>query len=214
MTDTTKYQGQRRQLVKLLEEKGIRDKGVLAAMGSVPRQCFMDRGLEQYSYVDKAYPIVANQTISQPYTVAFQTQLLELQKGDHILEIGTGSGYQTAVLLAYEGVKVYTIERQQELFKKTALLFKKLKLRPKKFIFGDGYKGYPDKAPYNAIIVTAGAPKPPVALLEQLAIGGRLVIPLGEKEQVMTRYIRKSEKEFDRQSFGSFRFVPLLKDKS
>lgn len=213
MTDTTKYQGQRRQLVKLLEEKGIRDKGVLAAIGSVPRQCFMDRGLEQYSYVDKAYPIAANQTISQPYTVAFQTQLLELQKGDRVLEIGTGSGYQTAVLLAFEGVKVYTIERQLELFKKTALLFKKLRLNPKKVIFGDGYLGYPEQALFDAIIVTAGAPEVPKPLLEQLAIGGRLVIPMGKKEQTMTRYVRKGEKDFDRKSFGSFRFVPLLKDK-
>ena len=139
MTDTTKHQGQRRQLIKLLEKKGIQDKGVLAAMGSVPRHWFMDPGLEGYAYQDRAYPIAADQTISQPYTVAFQTQLLELQKGDSVLEIGTGSGYQTAVLLAFEGVKVYTIERQQELFKKTALLFKKIKLRPKKVIFGDGY---------------------------------------------------------------------------
>ena len=214
MTDTTKYQGQRRQLVKLLEEKGIGDKEVLAAMGSVPRQCFMDRGLEQYSYVDKAYPIAANQTISQPYAVAFQTQLLELQKGDSVLEIGTGSGYQTAVLLAFEGVKVYTIERQLELFKKAALLFKKLKLRPKKVIFGDGYKGYPEKAPFDAIIVTAGASEVPKPLLEQLAIGGRLVIPVGDKDQMMIRYTRISDKEFDRRTFGNFRFVPLLKDKN
>ena len=114
MIDSTKYQGQRRRLVKLLKEKGIQDKGVLDAMGRVPRHCFMDPGLEGYSYVDKAYPIAANQTISQPYTVAFQTQLMELKKGDCVLEIGTGSGYQTAVLLAIEGIKVYTIERQLE----------------------------------------------------------------------------------------------------
>lgn len=214
MTDTTKHQGQRRQLIKLLEKKGIQDKGVLAAMGSVPRHWFMDPGLEGYAYQDRAYPIAADQTISQPYTVAFQTQLLELQKGDSVLEIGTGSGYQTAVLLAFEGVKVYTIERQQELFKKTALLFKKLKLRPKKVIFGDGYKGYPEKAPFDTIIVTAGAPEVPKALLEQLVVGGRLVIPLGNKEQIMTRYTRISVKEFDRRTFGNFRFVPLLKDKS
>ena len=214
MNDTTKHQGQRRQLIKLLEKKGIQDKGVLAAMGSVPRHWFMDPGLEGYAYQDRAYPIAADQTISQPYTVAFQTQLLELQKGDSVLEIGTGSGYQTAVLLAFEGVKVYTIERQQELFKKTALLFKKIKLRPKKVIFGDGYKGYPEKAPFDTIIVTAGAPEVPKALLEQLVVGGRLVIPLGNKEQIMTRYTRISDKEFDRRTFGNFRFVPLLKDKS
>ncbi len=212
MIDSTKHKGQRRQLVKLLEGKGVEDKGVLNAVGSVPRHLFMDSGLEEYSYVDKAYPIAANQTISQPYTVAFQTQLLELQKGDRVLEIGTGSGYQTAILLALKGLKVYTIERQQELYKTTALLFKKLNLNPKKVIFGDGYLGFPDEAPFDAIIVTAGAPQVPKPLLEQLAIGGRLVIPVGEKDQVMTRYIRKGEKTFDRQTFGNFRFVPLLKD--
>ena len=214
MNDKTKYQGQRRRLVELLEEKGIQDKGVLRAMGRVPRHCFMDPGLEDYSYVDKAYPIAANQTISQPYTVAFQTQLMELQKGNCVLEIGTGSGYQTAVLLALEDIKVYTIERQLELFKKTDLLFKKLRLNPKKVIFGDGYNGFPEKAPFDAIIVTAGAPQVPKPLLEQLAIGGRLVIPVGDKDQIMTRYVRKGEKAFDRQSFGSFKFVPLLKDRN
>lgn len=214
MIDSTKHQGQRRQLVQLLEEKGIDDAQVLSAMGSVPRHFFMDSGLQAYAYADNAYPISADQTISQPYTVAFQTQLLALKKGDKVLEIGTGSGYQTAVLMAYEGVKVFSIERQQELFKKTGLLLKKLQLRPKKLIFGDGYKGWTTEAPYNAIIVTAGAPEVPKALLEQLAIGGRLVIPVGEKDQVMTRYIRTGEKTFDRKTYGVFRFVPLLKDRN
>ena len=214
MIDSTKHQGQRRQLVQLLEEKGIDDAQVLAAMGSVPRHFFMDSGLQAYAYADKAYPISADKTISQPYTVAFQTQLLALKKGDKVLEIGTGSGYQTAVLMAYEGVKVFSIERQQELFKKTGLLLKKLQLRPKKLIFGDGYKGWTTEAPFNAIIVTAGAPEVPKALLEQLAIGGRLVIPVGEKDQVMTRYIRTGEKTFDRKTYGVFRFVPLLKDRN
>lgn len=214
MTDTTKHQGQRRQLVKLLEEKGIEDKRVLTAVGDVPRHLFMDKGLEAYAYVDKAYPIAAEQTISQPYTVAFQTQLMELKKGDSVLEIGTGSGYQTAVLMTFDGIKVYTIERQQELFKKTALLFKKLRLTPKKVIFGDGYKGLPEKAPFDAIIVTAGAPQVPKPLLEQLAIGGKLVIPLGSKDQIMTRYVRTGEKAFDKKTFGSFKFVPLLKDRN
>ena len=214
MIDSTKHQGQRRQLVQLLEEKGIDDAQVLAAMGSVPRHFFMDSGLQAYAYADKAYPISADQTISQPYTVAFQTQLLALKKGDKVLEIGTGSGYQTAVLMAYEGVKVFSIERQQELFKKTGLLLKKLQLRPKKLIFGDGYKGWTTEAPFNAIIVTAGAPEVPKALLEQLAIGGRLVIPVGEKDQVMTRYIRTGKKTFDRKTYGVFRFVPLLKDRN
>lgn len=214
MTDTTKHQGQRRQLVKLLEEKGIEDKRVLTAVGDVPRHLFMDKGLEAYAYVDKAYPIAAKQTISQPYTVAFQTQLMELKKGDSVLEIGTGSGYQTAVLMTFDGIKVYTIERQQELFKKTALLFKKLRLTPKKVIFGDGYKGLPEKAPFDAIIVTAGAPQVPKPLLEQLAIGGKLVIPVGSKDQIMTRYVRTGEKAFDKKTFGSFKFVPLLKDRN
>ncbi|MDG1292041.1 MAG: protein-L-isoaspartate(D-aspartate) O-methyltransferase [Flavobacteriaceae bacterium] len=214
MTDTTKHQGQRRQLVKLLEEKGIEDKRVLTAVGDVPRHLFMDKGLEAYAYVDKAYPIAAEQTISQPYTVAFQTQLMELKKGDSVLEIGTGSGYQTAVLMTFDGIKLYTIERQQELFKKTALLFKKLRLTPKKVIFGDGYKGLPEKAPFDAIIVTAGAPQVPKPLLEQLAIGGKLVIPVGSKDQIMTRYVRTGEKAFDKKTFGSFKFVPLLKDRN
>jgi protein-L-isoaspartate(D-aspartate) O-methyltransferase len=214
MKDTPKHQGQRRQLVKLLMDKGIADAQVLAALDAIPRHWYMDQGLEAYAYVDKAYPIAADQTISQPYTVAFQTQLLELQKGDKVLEIGTGSGYQTAVLLAHEGVSIYTIERQQQLFKKTALLFKKIGLRPKKVIFGDGYQGLPEQAPFDAIIVTAGAVQVPKPLLEQLAIGGRLVIPVGEKDQIMTRYVRTSEKSFDRQTFGNFRFVPLLKDKN
>ncbi len=214
MTDTTKHQGQRRQLVKLLEEKGIEDKRVLTAVGDVRRHLFMDKGLEAYAYVDKAYPIAAEQTISQPYTVAFQTQLMELKKGDSVLEIGTGSGYQTAVLMTFDGIKVYTIERQQELFKKTALLFKKLRLTPKKVIFGDGYKGLPEKAPFDAIIVTAGAPQVPKPLLEQLAIGGKLVIPVGSKDQIMTRYVRTGEKAFDKKTFGSFKFVPLLKDRN
>jgi protein-L-isoaspartate(D-aspartate) O-methyltransferase len=207
MTDTTKHQGQRRQLIKLLEEKGIEDKRVLTAVGDVPRHLFMDKGLEAYAYVDKAYPIAAKQTISQPYTVAFQTQLMELKKGDSVLEIGTGSGYQTAVLMTFDGIKVYTIERQQE-------LFKKLRLTPKKVIFGDGYKGLPEKAPFDAIIVTAGAPQVPKPLLEQLAIGGKLVIPVGSKDQIMTRYVRTGEKAFDKKTFGSFKFVPLLKDRN
>ena len=214
MTDSTKHKGQRRQLLVQLKNKGIIDNRVLAAIEKVPRHFFMDLGLEDFAYVDKAYPIGADQTISQPYTVAFQTQLLKLEKGDHVLEIGTGSGYQTAVLMAFGDIKIYTIERQNELFKKTSLLFKKLSLRPKKFIFGEGYKGIKESGPFQAILVTAGAPKVPKALLSQLAIGGRLVIPIGEKEQTMTRYLRKGEKDFDRQSFGKFRFVPMLKDRN
>ena len=212
--DSTKHQGQRRQLLIQLKNKGIRDSRVLAAMQKVPRHFFMDTGLEDFAYVDKAYPIAANQTISQPYTVAFQTQLLKLKKGDKVLEIGTGSGYQTAILLAFEDMKIYTIERQHELFKKTSLLFKKLNLRPKKTVFGDGYKGLKEFGPFQAILVTAGAPTVPKTLLSQLAIGGRLVIPIGEREQTMTRYIRIGEKDFDCQSFGEFKFVPMLKNRN
>jgi len=213
MIDTTKHQGQRRQLIGQLKIAGIKVESVLNAIETLPRHWFMETGLEAYAYIDKAYPIAAEQTISQPYTVAFQTELLTLNPGDKVLEIGTGSGYQTAVLLQYD-ITVYTIERQHELFKKTSLLFNKLKLRPKKVIFGDGYKGYPAAAPYDGIIVTAGAPTVPKSLLEQLSIGGRLVIPVGKKEQIMTRFIRKSEKEFDKETFGNFRFVPLLENKN
>ena len=213
MIDTTKHQGQRRQLIGQLKVAGIKDQSVLNAIATLPRHWFMETGLEAYAYIDKAYPIAAEQTISQPYTVAFQTELLTLNPGDKVLEIGTGSGYQTAVLLQYD-IKVYTLERQHELFKKTSLLFNKLKLRPKKVIFGDGYKGYPAAAPYDGIIVTAGSPTVPKPLLEQLSIGGRLVIPVGKKEQIMTRFIRKSEKEFDKETFGNFRFVPLLENKN
>ena len=173
----------------------------------------MDSSFEDHAYQDKAFPIAAEQTISQPFTVAFQTELLELNPEDKILEIGTGSGYQTAVLLRLKA-KVFTIERQLELFKKTSIFFKKMGYRPKKFIFGDGYKGLPDEAPFEGIVVTAGAPEIPRALLSQLKIGGKLVIPVGLDDQIMTRIIRKSEKEFERQEFGSFRFVPLLEDKN
>ena len=213
MIDTTKHQGQRRQLIGQLKVAGIKDQSVLNAIETLPRHWFMETGLEAYAYIDKAYPIAAEQSISQPYTVAFQTELLAINPGDKVLEIGTGSGYQTAVLLEYD-ITVYTLERQHELFKKTSLLFNKLKLRPKKVIFGDGYKGYSTAAPYDGIIVTAGAPIVPKPLLNQLSIGGRLVIPIGKKEQIMTRFIRKSEKEFDKEIFGSFRFVPLLKKKN
>ena len=193
MTDSTKHKGQRRQLLIQLKDKGINDNRVLAAMEKVPRHLFMDSGLEDFAYVDKAYPIGADQTISQPYTVGFQTQLLELEKGDKVLEIGTGSGYQTAVLLAFGNLKIYTIERQNELFKKSSILFKKLNLHPKKVIFGDGHKGLKESGPFQAILVTAGAPSVPKELLSQLTIGGRLVIPVGDEEQIMTCLLYTSD---------------------
>lgn len=203
----------RNKLVELLTAKGIRDKKVLDALRTVPRHLFMDSSFEGHAYQDKAFPIAANQTISQPYTVAFQTELLKVAPGHKILEIGTGSGYQTAVLLQLKA-KVYTIERQLELFKKTNLFFNKMGYRPKKFVFGDGYKGLPEEAPFDGILVTAGAPLIPKALLSQLKIGGRLVIPVGEEEQVMTLVTRKTDKEFVKEELGSFRFVPLLEDKN
>lgn len=213
MKDTLKHRGMRNKLAELLEAKGITDKKVLEAIKTIPRHLFLDSGFEDHAYQDKAFPIGADQTISQPYTVAFQTELLQVKPNDKVLEIGTGSGYQTAVLLDLKA-KVYTIERQQELFKKTKLFFTKMGYRPKKMIFGDGYKGLPEEAPFDSIIVTAGAPEVPKPLMSQLKVGGRLVIPVGVDEQVMTLFVRKSEKEFQKQELGAFRFVPLLEDKN
>ncbi|WP_162128186.1 protein-L-isoaspartate(D-aspartate) O-methyltransferase [Flavobacterium phycosphaerae] len=213
MKDTSKHQGLRNQLAKQLEEKGITDKNVLEAIRKIPRHLFLNSSFEDFAYQDKAFPIAANQTISQPYTVAFQTQLLQVKKEDKILEIGTGSGYQTAVLCLL-GAKVYSVERQNELFKITSSLLPKLGIRPKHLSFGDGYKGLPNYAPFDSIIVTAGAPIIPKALMAQLKIGGRLVIPVGENEQVMTMLIRKNETQFEKHEFGDFRFVPLLEDKN
>ncbi len=203
----------RNQLAEILVDKGITDRKILEAIKTIPRHLFLDSSFEDHAYQDKAFPIGADQTISQPYTVAFQSELLEVKPNDKILEIGTGSGYQTAVLLHLKA-KVYTIERQSELFKKTKLFFSKMGYRPKKYIFGDGYKGLPQEAPFDAIIVTAGAPYVPNSLLSQLKIGGKLVIPVGEGEQIMTLFIRTSEKEFEKKELGSFRFVPLLQDRN
>jgi protein-L-isoaspartate(D-aspartate) O-methyltransferase len=213
LKDTNKHQGLRNQLVKQLQDKGITDEKVLDAIGKIPRHLFMESSFENFAYQDKAFPIGAGQTISQPYTVAFQSQLLEVKKEAKILEIGTGSGYQTAVLCKM-GAKVYSIERQNELFKTTSLLLPKLGIRPKHLSFGDGYKGLPQYAPFDGIIVTAGAPIIPQALMAQLKIGGRLVIPVGKNEQVMTLLIRKNETQFEKHEYGDFRFVPLLEDKN
>ncbi|OAD92812.1 protein-L-isoaspartate O-methyltransferase [Aequorivita soesokkakensis] len=213
MKDTFTHQGMRKKLVETLIKKGIADKNVLQAIGKIPRHLFMDSGFVGHAYVDKAFPIAADQTISQPYTVARQTELLEVKKGDKILEIGTGSGYQAAVLLEI-GATLFTIERQNELFKKTKLFLPKLGYKPKRMVFGDGYIGLESEAPFDGIIVTAGAPFVPNPLLAQLKVGGKLVIPVGENIQVMTVFSRKSDTEFEKEEYGEFRFVPLLEDKN
>lgn len=213
MRDTIKHKGLRKRLVEILIKKGIKDKGVLKAIQKIPRHLFMDSSFEDFAYQDKAFPIGANQTISQPFTVAFQSELLQVKPKSKIMEIGTGSGYQTAVLLEL-GAKVYSIERQKELYRKTTMFLPKLGYKAKQLIFGDGYIGLDEKAPFDGIIVTAGAPYLPKPLLSQLKIGGRLVIPVGDEKQIMTLIIRKSVKEFEKHEFGDFRFVPMLKEKN
>ena len=212
MKDTSKHQGLRNQLASILKKKGITNEKVLTAIKLIPRHLFIDSSFSDHAYQDKAFPIAAEQTISQPYTVAFQSQTLAVNRGDVVLEIGTGSGYQTAVLIEL-GAEVYTIERQHELFKKTSLFLPKLGYKPKKFIFGDGYKGFKEKAPYDKIIVTAGAPFVPKPLLAQLKVGGMLLIPVGDKKQIMTMFYRKTLKEFEKKELGDFAFVPMLQKK-
>ncbi|MDC0902747.1 MAG: protein-L-isoaspartate(D-aspartate) O-methyltransferase [Flavobacteriaceae bacterium] len=213
MKDTFRHKGLRQQLVNTLVDKGIKNQAVLGAIGSIPRHLFIDSSFLDHAYQDKAFPIGANQTISQPYTVAFQSELLEVKSGDKILEIGTGSGYQTAVLCVL-GAHVYSIERQLELFKKTSQFLPKIGYVAKRLIFGDGYKGLKEEAPFDSIIVTAGAPFVPKPLLAQLKVGGRLVIPVGDEDQIMTLYIRKGPKEFEKHELGNFKFVPLLENKN
>ena len=211
--DTNRHKGLRNQLVSTIKQKGIKDKMVLDAISKVPRHLFMDSGFIEFAYQDKPFPIGADQTISQPYTVAFQTELLQVEPGDKILEIGTGSGYQTAVLIELKAV-VYSIERQKELYSKVKNFLPKVGYVPKKIVFGDGYQGLKEEAPFDGIIVTAGAPYVPKALLGQLKIGGRLVIPVGDEVQVMTQYTRVADKKFEKLEFGDFRFVPMLKEKN
>jgi protein-L-isoaspartate(D-aspartate) O-methyltransferase len=213
LKDSYRHQGKRKQLVEKLKTKGINSDAVLNAINQIPRHLFMDSSFEDFAYKDKAFPIAEGQTISQPFTVAFQSQLLEVKKGDKVLEIGTGSGFQTAVLCEL-GAQVYSIERQRKLYKSTKSFLEKLGYRPKYLNFGDGYKGLPDYAPFDKVIVTAGAPYVPKPLMAQLKIGGRLVIPVGEDPQIMTLFVRTDNNKFDKHTYGEFRFVPLLEDKT
>jgi protein-L-isoaspartate(D-aspartate) O-methyltransferase len=206
--DNYRQRGLRNKLVKKLKEKGIKDEGVLAAIGKVPRHLFFDKALLDHAYQDKAFPIGEGQTISQPYTVAFQTQKLEIKKGDKVLEIGTGSGYQACILLEM-GAKVYTIEYNRTLFERTRHFLPEIGYKPF-FFFGDGSKGIPAKAPYDKIIVTAGAPVIPPALTDQLAEGGILIIPVGDRERQAMVKICKKDGKLEKEEFDNFAFVPLL----
>lgn len=199
----------RRQLVASLRKKGIQDEGILSAMEDLPRHLFLDKAFEEWAYEDKAFPIGNDQTISQPYTVAYMTELLQVKKRQKVLEIGTGSGYQAA-LLAMLGARVYTIERQQHLYTQARKKLDELGFGQIRTYWRDGYKGLPELAPFDRILVTAGAPRIPEALLEQLAISGIMVIPVGVKGQRMYRIIRRSETEYDEEVHGYFRFVPFL----
>jgi protein-L-isoaspartate(D-aspartate) O-methyltransferase len=211
--DKYREQGARKKLVALLRERGISDERVLIAIGKVPRHFFFDETFWNQAYKDIAFPIGDGQTISQPYTVAYQTELLHIQKGDKVLEIGTGSGYQTCVLLEL-GAKVFTIERQENLFRRTIQVLPKMGYHPQ-FFLGDGSKGIAEQAPYDKIIVTAGAPLVPEILLKQLKVGGILVIPVGDaNEQKMVTVLRVSETEFEKIVLDTFRFVPLLGDQA
>ena len=210
LNDTLRHKGMRNKLVEGLKLKGIRNPRILEAINKIPRHLFMESTFINFAYKDQAFPIGAGQTISQPYTVAFQTQLLQIEKNDKVLEVGTGSGYQAAVLLEL-GAKVFTIERQKELYIKVQNFLPEIGYNPAIF-FGDGYKGLPNFAPFHKILVTAGATSVPEELKNQLKIGGRLVIPVGNsKRQEMIVITRVSENEFKTEKHGAFIFVPLLK---
>lgn len=211
--DTFRHKGLRKKLVESIRQKGIKDEKVLRAVEAVPRHLFFDSGFLEFAYEDKAFPIGAGQTISQPYTVAFQTELLHIKKGDKVLEVGTGSGYQASILYQM-GAKVFSIERQRVLFSKAKEYLPRMGFAVKVF-FGDGYNGLPAFAPFDKIIVTAGAPYIPEALTGQLKPGGIMVIPVDEGEtQLMTTVEKNADGSLKVSYHGRFRFVPLLGDKS
>lgn len=213
MIDAYKHQGLRRQLVALLKAKGIADEVVLEAIGKVPRHYFMDGQFDHFAYKDMAFKIGAGQTISQPYTVAVQTILLQVTKGMKVLEIGTGSGYQASILMEL-GVKLFSIERQRSLFDTSKKILGEMSYKPKLF-FGDGFAGLPAFAPFDRIIVTCGAPGIPQKLVEQLKPGGRMVIPVGEGDtQIMKLVIKNEDGTYTEEEHGQFKFVPMLKDKA
>ncbi|MBT6650917.1 MAG: protein-L-isoaspartate(D-aspartate) O-methyltransferase [Flavobacteriales bacterium] len=213
MKDSFRHQGLRKQLVQHLASKGIKNIDVLSAINSIPRHQFLDTAFVNFAYQDKAFPIGSGQTISQPYTVAFQSQLLDLNPYDKVLEVGTGSGYQAAVLTLLDA-DVYTIERQRDLFNKTKIFLPKLGYNCR-FVYGDGYKGLPKFAPFDKIIITCGAPCIPEDLVAQLKVGGRMVAPIGEGDiQVMHLIEKLSETETRITTHGEFSFVPMLNDKN
>ena len=214
MEDTYLNKGKRRILVEYLREKvGIRDEQVLSAINSVPRHFFLESIFEDFAYEDRAFTIASGQTISHPSTVAEQTELLQVEKGEKVLEIGTGSGYQTSILVAMKA-EVYTIERQKELYDFSRKILKNIGFMPSIQVFGDGFEGLADFAPFDKILVTCGAEKLPIQLLRQLKVGGIMVIPLGNnsEEQVLTRFIKISEKQVEKEEFGLYKFVPMLND--
>ena len=207
--DSYRHKGLRKKLIENLRDKGIFNERILEAMLKVPRHLYLDKAFEDWAYKDQAFQIDCDQTISQPYTVAYQTHLLDPNPNDKILEIGTGSGYQASVL-SFLCKKLYTIERQKQLFNKTSLLLESIGFQKIRTLYGDGYQGAPRFAQFNKIIVTAGASYIPKTLIEQLKIGGYLVIPIGDKaEKTMIRITKTSETEYDQESFGIFKFVPF-----
>jgi protein-L-isoaspartate(D-aspartate) O-methyltransferase len=211
MIDSYKHKGLRKQLVNTIKGKGIKDERVLEAIGMIPRHLFMDSSFLEFAYQDKPFPIGSGQTISQPYTVAFQTELLQVKPKEKILEIGTGSGYQACVLEEL-GAKVFSIERQKKLYLRSKKFLAELGYKARIF-YGDGYKGLPAFAPFDKILITAGAPELPDALAEQVRIGGMIVIPEGGSGiQIMNRYIKNEDGSFTKEDHGTFRFVPMLKE--
>jgi len=214
MLDSYRHQGLRKKLVETIKAKGVSDENVLIAIEKVPRHLFMDSSFLEFAYEDRAFPIGAGQTISQPYTVAIMSELLHLKKGDKVLEVGTGSGYQACVLVAM-GAKVFTIERQKSLYDKTKIFLPAIGFGTIKQFYGDGYKGLPTFGPFDKIIVTCGAPRIPDALVMQLKIGGTLVIPVGECDtQIMRTITRLTERDNEIRDHGKFRFVPMLENRN